>query len=159
MLGRLALALSAAVALLLPGRAAASSQPRGIRNHNPGNVRWDGRTQWVGQVGADDAGYLIFEHPRYGIRALARVLQTYFEVHDLDTVRGIIERWAPPSENITASYIEHVAARTGFGTDAPIALNVSNLVALADAIIAHENGQQPYSTAQLREGVQLGLGL
>ena len=131
--------------------------PRGIRNHNPGNVRWDGRTKWQHQVGADELGYMIFDGPEWGIRAGIRDLLTGFRRDDEDTIREIINEWAPPVENDTNSYIASVSQRTGWGPDDPIVPNASNLEKLFEAIIWHENGQQPYQSWVIAEGVQLAL--
>lgn len=131
-------------------------EPRGIRNHNPGNIRrsadpWQGLSK-----DQNDAAFFQFAAAKWGIRALARVLIAYQDRHGLRTVRAIIARWAPPAENKTSSYVDHVAAQLGVGADEP--LNVHDyrtLRALVEAIILHENGQQPYSAAQLDAGLVL----
>ncbi|SDB51146.1 hypothetical protein SAMN03159290_03904 [Pseudomonas sp. NFACC13-1] len=62
-----------------------------------------------------DSQYVQYINPRWGIRAIARVLITYQDKRHaadgstIDTVREIIERWAPPSENNTDAYIISVA--------------------------------------------------
>ncbi len=131
--------------------------PRGIRNHNPGNVRWDRRWTWDHQVGADELGYLIFDGPEWGIRAGVKDLLTGFRRDDEDTIREIINEWAPPVENDTTSYIASVSQRTGWGPDEEIEPTQSNLERLFEAIIWHENGQQPYQSWVIAKGVQLAL--
>ena len=127
---------------------------RGLRNNNPGNIernsiKWNGMS--TDQSGDDR--YIIFDSPEYGIRAMGRVLNTYYTIHTLQTVRGIIGRWSPPSENQTESYIKHVAQRLNIGTDVPINWTIENRVKLVAAIIKHENGVQPYSTEFIRQSV------
>ncbi len=130
--------------------------PRGIRNHNPGNLR---RTAdpWQGLAkDQPDPEFFAFRAPKWGIRALARTLIAYQDRHQLRTVRAIITRWAPPVENKTSSYVDHVAHRLGVSADEP--LNVHDhrtLRGLVEAIIAHENGQQPYTPAELDAGLVL----
>ena len=51
----------------------------------------------------------------YGIRAAFCILRTYATKYRLCSIRDIITRWAPPSENDTQSYIRHVCMMTGFG--------------------------------------------
>lgn len=137
--------------------------PRGIRNNNPGNLRPG--ANWQGLVG-QDGGYLKFDTAENGIRALGKNLLTYFRVHQLDTVRGIIGRWAPPagrdpvtgktySQN-TASYIDAVARALDVSPDARIDV-LARLDQLVPAIIKHENGQQPYSAAVIAEGIRRAL--
>lgn len=130
-------------------RGSASSVPRGIRNANPLNLRDTGQG-WVGEVGADPDGFLVFESPFYGIRAAARVLQTY-AARGVVAVRDIVETWAPPSENDSDAYVDHVAAVLGMLPDDPV--RASDYPALLSVMIRHENGQQPYSVDLIRQAV------
>lgn len=131
--------------------------PRGIRNSNPGNIRISG-TPWCGKIAGNDPSFETFDTAENGIRAMVKVLFTYFYKHKLNTIHGIISRWAPASENNTAAYVRAVAKHVGVMPDGhdPISLdNVNTLLKLVEAIIQHENGQQPYSEAQILEGVRL----
>lgn len=131
-------------------------QPRGIRNNNPGNIERTA-TAWQGMSERQtDARFIVFESPFYGIRALARVLRTYKNSYGLNTVRGIINRWAPPVENDTGAYVRSVAAAIGVSPDQPLAFDAGQLRRLVAAIVRHENGQQPYSDALLDEGIRAG---
>lgn len=128
-------------------------KPRGIRNNNPGNIRPVAGTTWTGQIG-DDGGYLIFDRPETGIRALAKLLSTYRTKYGINTIKGIITRWAPASENDTISYIAHVSQLVGVHPEQPLDYTRDQLLTLVKAIIQHENGQQPYTEAQLLAGIQ-----
>lgn len=130
--------------------------PRGIRNNNPGNIRRSG-DPWQGLAkDQNDAEFFTFAAPKWGIRALARVLISYQDRHGLRTVRTIISRWAPPIENKTSSYIDHVARRLGVGADDVLDVHDYRILkGLVEAIIAHENGQQPYTGAQIDAGLVL----
>ena len=66
------IALFSALALLMFTKTATA--PRGIRNNNGGNIRWDGVTDWQGMTGADAQGFVIFSDPVYGVRAMAKIL-------------------------------------------------------------------------------------
>lgn len=117
--------------------------PRGIRNHNPGNIE---RTsdRWIGMAAdqSSDARFLVFDRPEHGIRALMRLLINYRERHGLCTVAEIIHRWAPPSDNNhTSDYAAFVAARLGCDPDDEIdTLDRATTLSLAKAIITQENG-------------------
>lgn len=127
------------------GSAAAPDLPRGIRNNNPGNIRRSA-IPWEGKVEGQDAAFETFATPEHGIRALEKNLTTYQTKHGLNTPREIINRWAPPTENDTGSYVNVVAQALGVGPDDPI--NVQDpavMQRLRDAIIKHENGQNPYA--------------
>ena len=129
--------------------------PRGIRNHNPGNIR--AGDKWRGLTGIDDAGFCQFDTPEHGIRALAKVLLSYQSTHGLRTLRQMVSRWAPPVENDTESYIDSVCRACVASPDNPYTLTPSRLLSLVAAIIKHENGQQPYPAAQLMAGVDLAF--
>lgn len=132
------------------------SVPRGIRNNNPGNIRRSA-DPWQGLArDQNDDAFFQFAEPKWGIRALARVLISYQDRHGLRTVRAIISRWAPPVENKTSSYIDHVAHRLGVGAEDPLDIHDYRVLrGLVEAIIAHENGQQPYTDAQIDAGLVL----
>ena len=137
-----------------------SNDPRGLRNKNPGNIdRTNPRTPWQGAVPASqltDSRFEQFRSAEWGIRALARVLITYQDKHNLNSVRAIIDRWAPPVENNTDAYIQAVARSIGTGTNQRIDVHdYAVMLPLVKAIIQHENGQQPYSAAQLNAGLRL----
>lgn len=131
------------------------SQVRGIRNNNPGNIRRTGDV-WVGEAPdqSTDASFVVFAAPQYGIRALARILRNYYDSGQT-TVRAMITRWAPPSENDTEAYIAAVTADSGLSSDDPIGDIELALPLLIPAIINHENGVQPYPSDTIALGIQL----
>ncbi|MDU9028724.1 hypothetical protein [Pseudomonas mediterranea] len=126
--------------------------PRGIRNHNPGNIRHTPGTRWQGMAPTQhDSQYIQFINPRWGIRAIARVLITYQDKRrapdgsPIDTVREIIQRWAPPTENNTDAYLISVARALGLDPDAESVdvYHFDIMRALVTVIIRHENGPGP----------------
>ena len=128
--------------------------PRGIANNNPGNVERLG-TPWLGMADdqSGDTRFIVFKSPIYGVRAIAKILMSYRR-SGLRTIRAMIDRWAPPVENDTSAYIDDVSQRCGIGPDDDIAtLTPAILTALVEAIIRHENGQQPYPQATIEQAV------
>jgi len=117
-----------------------SETPRGIRNNNPGNIRKTA-TDWKGEVEGADSAFESFATPDDGLRALGKILLKYARDYGLNTVRGILTRYAPAMENDTEGYIAHVAARIGVTPDAPMDV-AANLQPLMRAIVAHENGKR-----------------
>lgn len=117
--------------------------PRGIRNNNPGNVE-RGKDRWLG-MSADqsaDGRFLVFDTPEAGIRCLMRLVINYQERHGIKTLRDAINRWAPPVENNSTAYVQHVSRLTGFDPDEPLDfLDREINVALTRAIVRHENGE------------------
>jgi hypothetical protein len=97
---------------------------RNKRNKNPLNVRlpMDGQT-WEGQVGVDTAKggpFAIFGANWQGWRAGMVTLLNYQKKHGLNTVAGIITRFAPASDGNTPwAYADRVAKRLGLEADQP----------------------------------------
>lgn len=143
------LLVALATVVLLVGGGTVAYKARGLRNNNPGNIRFNPNNDWAGQVGQDDAGYIIFDKPEYGIRAMGILLTNYYKRHGLNDVHGIITRWAPPSDNNpTQAYIDHVVDELNKDSHVKISqfgvIHVpSRLVDLSRAITKHENGFIP----------------
>lgn len=129
------------------------SLPRGIRNNNPGNIRKSGDA-WQGLADIQpDTEFFSFADPVYGIRALAKILRNYRDRYGLNTVQGIINRWAPPVENNTGAYVRMVANKVGVAPSEPLTWDAGQMRRLVSAIIQHENGQNPYSMATIADGI------
>ena len=134
---------------------------RGERNCNPGNIdRTTPRTLWQGRTPDSeprtDARFETFVHAKWGIRAIVGTLAAYHDKHGLNTVRGLINRWAPPIENATSSYVYHVCALSGLTPDD--ALNMQDFATMRGLVIGimtHENGRCQYSEAMIVEGMKL----
>lgn len=127
------------------------SLPRGIRNNNPGNIRHGDNWQGMKDVQTDNE-YVQFKSAKYGIRAMAKILETYRK-NGVEYLVDIIYRWAPPTENNTRAYIEHVEKQTGiFGNQKVLKSDYPKLIA---AMIKHENGFNPYPISKIQEGIAL----
>lgn len=121
--------------------------PRGIRNNNPGNLRAWGDTPRIN-------GYAHFGTPAAGLAAMVENLQAQQSVHGLDTIAGIIGKWAPPSENNTAAYIADIVKQTGFGANQHLDLTDKKTVApLVSGIIKHEGNSTGYSKDMVDQAV------
>lgn len=132
--------------------------PRGIRNHNPMNLRYVPSINWDGQIGPDDAEYARFDTVEYGIRAgVKNLINGYFN-RGINTPQTIIARYAPSHENPTDSYIDFIASKMGVPKNAPIDPTPENLRRLATAIIEFENGVQPYAETTIARGVKMATG-
>lgn len=89
------------------------SETRGKRNNNPLNIRNNKAYRWSGQIGVDNDGFCRFDNVISGLRAAIALVRTYNDRYDLHSVRDIISRWAPPTENNTERYIINVCHATG----------------------------------------------
>ena len=93
---------------------------RGLQNCNPGNIR-QSKVRYKGEVRPSrDPAFKQFESLAWGYRAIFVLLDTYRIRYGLDTIRGMISRWAPPSENHTETYIRAVADAIGIPDGQPL---------------------------------------
>lgn len=116
---------------------------RGIRNMNPGNIRLG--ESWLGlRMKQTDPDFCQFTSMIYGCRALLKLLRTYVEKRGCTTIRKVVERWAPPSENNTTNYVLSVAAACRRDADERLPVDVDPLIYLdlARAIARHECGPE-----------------
>lgn len=93
--------------------------PRGLRNNNPLNIRHSA-DKWEGaRIEQTDKSFVQFASLAYGYRAAWKVLDTYCLAFRRErkpyTLRNIIARWAPPSENDTDAYVRSVVGLSGLG--------------------------------------------
>jgi len=138
-----------------------TTETRGVRNCNPGNIDYNPANQWQGQLKPDpdiEKRFARFDTPENGIRALGKLLLTYQRKHGLTTVKAIISRWAPSVENDTDAYVRAVEANTGTRPGAEIDLTMPAVIrGFVKAIIHHENAGYAYPAAVLAEGVRRAL--
>jgi len=127
---------------------------RGIRNNNPGNIRKG--QPWQGLApNQTDPAFDQFITPQYGIRAIVKIIMSY-QNRGYDSIRKVINAWAPTNENDTTSYVNNVAKAVGVDPDACVNLQSLNVWdKLVKAIIMQENGQQPYPDSMIDEGINL----
>ncbi len=127
---------------------------RGIQNYNPGNIR-KSADKWQGLADLqDDPSFFTFKDATWGIRAMAIILIGYYDKDNLDTIAGIISRWAPPVENDTGSYISDVSRHCVFTADRKLNLHeYTDIMPLVKAIIWHENGELPYTDEVINAGL------
>lgn len=131
------------------------SDPRGIRNNNPLNIEAGQFTQGMPGFAGSDGRFAKFESPDQGLAAADRLLQTYNQKHGLNTVSGVIGRWAPSSDgNNVGNYAGFVAKKLGVAPDQPLDMDRPEVrQALAVAMAEFENGR-PVSTSQPARAAQ-----
>ena len=82
-----------------------------IAKNNIFNIR-AGRAQWQGMTGTQK-GFVEFMNREYAIRAWLVLMRNYRRQHGCDSIRKIVTRFAPPTENNTANYIQFCAREVG----------------------------------------------
>jgi len=107
-----------------------------------------------------DQSFVTFRLPEWGIRAIMMILRAYRDRYFIRTIREVVHRWAPPSENQTEIYVQAVSHRVGISPDKNVDLmEPTILFPLVAAIIYFENGQMPYNADTLREAAILANAL
>lgn len=121
------------------------NQPRGLRNNNPGNIESGRFAATVQGFQGSDGRFAQYATPEQGIQAADKLLTTYAG-KGLNTIAGIVNRWAPPTENNTGAYVAQVAKELGVDPNAPLDMtNPEVRQRLIAAKIRVENGRQPYA--------------
>lgn len=109
---------------------------RGYRNNNPLNIRYVTSNHWAGSITIDkkDSQFEEFTSLYYGYRAAFVLLYNYIHKTRLCTIRDVISKWAPSSENNTKGYIVYVCNYSGIKEDAK--LYFSNPLMMIPIVIA-----------------------
>lgn len=119
--------------------------PRGIRNNNPLNIVKG--NSWKGErANQTDKRFEEFESMAMGLRAGFILLRNYIEgtktrPTKFNTIRKIVSRWAPPSENYTQRYIDNVCKWSGLLPDEVVRFRErKKMVAIVQAMAKMECG-------------------
>lgn len=141
---------------------------RAVRNNNPGNI--ERGAPWQGLMPRDEmtdaqkkeTRFCVFQSPKWGFRAMAITLITYYDKRKakdgsrIDTIKEVIHRWAPPSENKTDAYIKAVDKAHPATASETIDLHEhADLAPLVKAIAIHECGGWFFDQKDLEAGLRL----
>lgn len=133
----------------------AMSDQIGIRQNNPGNLELGQNWKGLAEKLPGDR-FCRFVSPLFGIRAMALLISNYSKRHGINTIRGMIERYAPGHENNVDAYVSSVSKRSGLPPDRPIDLSAApTLAKIIPAMIHHENGLQPYPQDLIVEAIKM----
>lgn len=132
-------------------------EPRGYRNNNPLNIR-HGKSQWAGMRKTQtDSEFVQFESIEMGYRAAALVLLNYIFRYKRRTVRQIIARWAPKSENNTNVYLYHVCEWMCVRNPDHV-VDINELPSLLAAMSRQETGRVA-DRRQVQSGYELAMSV
>ncbi len=137
-------------------RSLGNSYPRGLRNNNPTNL--DTITpNWLGQVDSDGR-FAVFENVALGIRAYLKNYYSSITKHKTATLSEYINRFAPPTENITSAYVKSVADTAGVDPNAPIPTDQETVTNIMKAQFAVELGKE-YASMITDDDIAEGFSL
>jgi len=129
----------------------------GQKNNNPLNIR-PSADKWLGETRTSNGltgKFVQFKSIEYGYRAAIKLLWTYWDKHDCKTIRQIVTRWAPPTENKTEAYIAAVCFDTGILANTLLDFTKrDDYDKLLSAMSFHETNMRP-TTEQLNKAWQL----
>lgn len=126
--------------------------------HNPLNIRYtanSAKNPWKGQTGfweGTHGKFVKFDTDENGFRAAAYLLRKYAK-EGVNTLAGIINKWAPPNENDTSKYLAFVTKQLKLLTPyTPIASTQWPL--LLQAMAKMETGKT-YPLEVIKKGISL----
>ena len=125
------------------------SKVRGVRNNNPGNIRYSPANAWLGKIPITqntDGSFEQFVEWRYGVLALIKLLSKYIVRYG--TISKMISVYAPSVENNTNAYINAVSNETGYPANQVLTVNKETLKRLTLSIAKHELGSAEYLTLE-----------
>ena len=132
---------------------------RSFRNNNPLNIKRNVRNKWYGAKKAQtDKVFEEFEELEFGVRAALIILKKYIDIYKLDTIEGIISKWAPEGENgkaATKNYINRVALSMHMNQTKQH-LQFSDRQTIAELVAAMtivESGTNYYPIADYKESI------
>lgn len=129
----------------------------GYKGCNPLNVKVFGNN-WNGLVGQDERGHGIFSRPEEGIRAGVKVLQSYSNKYGINTIEGIISRFAAADPATLGAYVDNVSHATGYGSNEQLNLKDPEVLKkVVTAMMKQEIGDVPYSERTIIAGIQSAL--
>lgn len=112
-----------------------------MKNNNPGNIRITG-IKWQGEVPLlqnTDGTFEQFVEYRWGVRAMIKIIQNYKQ-QGINSLSGIILRWAPLFENPSFVYIDFVTEQTGISAYIDFDFSKESLRKIVIAMTEFENG-------------------
>jgi hypothetical protein len=128
------------LATALAGETPQSGMPRGYRNNNPLNIEAGRFTQGQPGFAGSDGRFAKFNSMDEGSAAASKLLDVYQNKHGLNTVAGIIGRWAPAGDgNNVSAYAANVSKQLGIDPNTPVPPELRQQ--LIAAMAQHENGR------------------
>lgn len=116
--------------------------PRGIRNHNPGNLR---SACWRGSKTRLVNGFAVFGTDEEGLLNLACCAMQFYRDKRLNTVASFVSRYAPATENDLLAYENFMAKWCAIPLDETTSrdlelTNINHAEVWIGGIIRIENG-------------------
>lgn len=129
---------------------------RGYKNCNPGNIRINSDVFQGEIIPSQDKAFKQFTNMAYGYRAMFKMLRNYKLRRGCNTIREMINRWAPPSDNNhTENYIKAVSTSADVLPDVEIDVNNEELMCRILAGMSKVENGVPADMAEVKAGWRL----
>lgn len=133
-----------------------------LTQNNPGNIRYDGHTQWRGLADPPDHnGFCVFTDAVYGLRAMVIIISGYPAKHGVRTVRQMIAVFAPAGDNNPEqNYVDYVCQQSGYDADQDIDLTDPEVLeGIIPAICRFENSAENvhYPALLYKQAIDMAL--
>lgn len=112
--------------------------------NNPFNIRFSKSNRWVGLLGNNN-GFCSFVSLELGVRAAAYLLMVTYRKLGINTIREILFRFAPLSENDTFRYISFVSNKSGYN-ESHVLKNPIEYSRVLSAMWSFESGYHEYNS-------------
>lgn len=129
--------------------------PRNQRNNNPGNIEYGQFAIAQGATGSDGR-FAIFPTLEAGYAAQQKLLAGYGK-KGINTIAGVVNRWAPSHENDSGAYAAYVAKQMGIGVNDKIDLQDPAIQAGLSKHMSRYEGM-PASALAAADRARLGGG-
>lgn len=127
-----------------------NSYPRGVRNNNPGNIKFEYANDWRGKIPEaqnteelDITGKPKFEQYvswMYGVRAMIYLLKNSYLPGPRNTIKKVLQEWAP---DYSSYYLSFLVNKVGKGENEVISPNdETSIKKLVQAIARFENDRK-----------------
>ena len=116
--------------------------------HNPGGLRLPGQS----------SGFASFPSDEAGVSAIAKQLLLYQDRDHLDTISGIVNKYAPSNENDVAAYIKSVTQRTGYGADQHLNLHDKDTLSKVVSAITNKEGVRYFNPGATKVIIENNTG-
>lgn len=129
----------ALIVILFGGYFISKKMTRGMRNNNPFNLRTS-NSKWIGKVGVDDKGFVIFDSLTHGVRAgVINLTNGYFKKGL--SIKQIIAKYAPAEDNNDESaYVKNIVKMSDHFNADYVPVSAEDFLLVCKAIVRVEQG-------------------
>ena len=104
---------------------------------NPLNIR-KSKDIFLGEL-KSTGEFKVFISCTYGVRAAIKIIHHYITAHNCTSIRSIVSRWAPPTENDTEKYIKFVCQHCNLKSDDKLFFSKATFLNIIHAMAIYES--------------------